>query len=52
MRSRDQALNDELLEGVGAEGPALELPGDELQVETIVMALVVQCWRSSGTRRN
>lgn len=37
MRSRDQALNDELLEGVGAEGPALELPGDELQVETIVM---------------
>lgn len=37
MRDRDQPLNDELNELTGAGGPTPELPGGELQVETIVM---------------
>ena len=37
MRDRDQPLDDELNELSGADGPTPELPGGELQVETIVM---------------
>jgi endonuclease G len=37
MRRRDQRLDSELLELGGEEGPAPELPGGELQLETIVM---------------
>lgn len=37
MRRRDKLLEDELQELGDAEGPALEMPGGDLQVETIVM---------------
>ena len=37
MRRRDQVLDNELLEVASGEGPVRELPGDEFEVETIVM---------------
>lgn len=37
IRDRDQRLDDELNELTGGDGPTPELPGGELQVETIVM---------------
>lgn len=37
IRSRKQVLDDELLELSSREGPVPELPGGDLQAETIVL---------------